>query len=91
MPDGEGEFARRLRMICRVTRSSSADTFEVVSQIRNKGLDGKTVVERGNRDPGDSEDFLIRGAVIKTHGQRCRWIDRTVAAGREEALLYEVA
>lgn len=78
-------------MICRVARSSSTDTFEVVSQIRDKGFDGKTVVERGNRDPGDSEDFLIGGAVIKTNDQRTRRIDRTVAASREEALLYEVA
>ena len=78
-------------VICRVTRSNSADTFEVVSQIRDKGFDGKTVVERGNRDPCDREDFLIGCAVIKTNGQRCRWIYRTVAACREEALLYEVA
>jgi c-di-AMP phosphodiesterase-like protein len=67
-----------------------ADTFEVASQIRDKGCDCITIVELGNGDPGDNENFLIRGALIKTNGHRSGWIDRTFAAGREKALFYQV-
>jgi hypothetical protein len=66
------------------------ETFQIASQILDKGCDCMTVVELGNGDPGNSEHFLIRGAFIKTNGQRCGWIDSAFAAGREKALLNEV-